>query len=163
MAAEQPSPPAELPVMEGDAVDVFSKRALEWFRGHVVNAGPKKVRVQWTTGGCEYVKELGRQSEHIRLPNGESFKEASSFQGSYEGWEFSTHEGKTGYYRKGTRRRIAPLEFPVVQRRTPPRVSAYRTSPGEPMTWAERTQGPPTTWESYHRAQAAQEQAWRTW
>ena len=47
-------------------------------RGHVVNADPKKVRVQWTTGGCEYVKELGRQSEHIRLPNGESFKENST-------------------------------------------------------------------------------------
>ena len=78
---------------------------VEWFLGHVVKASPEMVRVKWHNEDCEYVKDFSRQSKHIRPPDGESFKAAASFQGSYAGWKFckfELDEKSTGYYRRGT-------------------------------------------------------------
>ena len=53
---------------EGTAVEVFSKSAQEWVPGHVTKVvPPDSVQVEWTIHGCEYMKKLSQQSEHIRL------------------------------------------------------------------------------------------------
>ena len=62
-----------------------------------MTANSEEVQVKWKIGGLEYVEEFSKQSERIQLPQGKSFKAASSYQGPYAGWEYTTTREGTGY------------------------------------------------------------------
>ena len=109
-----------LPLAADDAVKVFSTSANKWFPGDVVTAYPEKVQVKWKIGGREYVEEFSKKSERIQLPHGKSFKAASSFQESYEGWVYTTTEEGTGYFPASSRRGIGLLDYLKVRPKVQP-------------------------------------------
>ena len=167
-AADQGKPPPT-ELSEGDVLEVFSNSAHEWFPGRVAKVSPDCVQVEWTIDGRQHVKRLSRQSQDIRRHREMRSRLEMPVETRSAEDDVLREDGRCQHGRSKQEAKQDPndveADAPISVRLRMDGGVLREDGQGPPTTWASYDRAQAAAWASYHRAQAAKEgyHYWRRW